>query len=559
MSEQRLRPSQSPRRTERSGVRLVQERKQGVVLAVLWILTLTTGAFWLLTLVNRGAVTDLWVFGPASLVFCTVALGFHFRPRSVAAANLVLIPLALLIPMSVLLPYPRIGNPSALYILAAGGCCSSVLTGLIGNRAYQLMAAGAVPAALTVLFYQVYLVPGFGNGVDSHSAFNSLLGSLLLQAIVISSLMYLFRLIGGTFQDVEQANLQMERLVEERTHSLQEANQRLNVTLTELAEAQSQLLITERMKALGELVAGVSHEINTPLGAIISFGETLSARLNQTLVDLTETAGALGSRRRVALARWLPQVKLRSRQSGAVVRSLKSKYAHALRHAHPHKAGEAAEDLAQLGPELLEAPEFSQMVRGDHGPRVAKVLYEAATLKTGLEIIVRAAERIEAVSKALRQNVDFRDPSFQEPHHVVTGLESVLLLMKHSFDGGVTLERRYDETVVVLCHVGRLSQVWMNLLQNAVQATGGKGKVRVEVSKAAEQATVEVTNTGDPVPEAVRERLFEPFVTTKDRSQGSGLGLAICKRIVTEHGGTISFTSGPKETCFRVSLPLLNT
>jgi signal transduction histidine kinase len=100
-----------------------------------------------------------------------------------------------------------------------------------------------------------------------------------------------------------------------------------------------------------------------------------------------------------------------------------------------------------------------------------------------------------------------------------------------------------------------IGQVWTNILQNAIQAMGGRGKLRVEAQSEGAYVRVSFTDNGPGIPPEILPRIFEPFFTTKPRGEGTGLGLDICRRIVEKHHGRIEVSSQPGQTTFHVFLP----
>src|SRR5690606_602314 len=125
-------------------------------------------------------------------------------------------------------------------------------------------------------------------------------------------------------------------------------------------------------------------------------------------------------------------------------------------------------------------------------------------------------------------------------------------------DGGVEVVRRYQDDIPrVEAYASELSQVWTNLIDNAVDAMGGSGVLTLSTHADDRQVTVEVSDDGPGIPAGERAHLFEPFFTTKGVGEGTGLGLYITKEIVTQrHGGSLSVESSPGSTTFRVALPL---
>jgi signal transduction histidine kinase len=137
------------------------------------------------------------------------------------------------------------------------------------------------------------------------------------------------------------------------------------------------------------------------------------------------------------------------------------------------------------------------------------------------------------------------------------GLDSTVVMLGHKLSG-VTVERDYDRTLpAVPAYAAELNQVWTNLIDNAVDAMDAQGVVRLRTSRDGDFAVVEVSDDGPGIPDEIRGRIFEPFITTKSAGKGSGLGLENAKRIVERrHGGSLSYATGPDGTTFTVRLPL---
>ena len=140
------------------------------------------------------------------------------------------------------------------------------------------------------------------------------------------------------------------------------------------------------------------------------------------------------------------------------------------------------------------------------------------------------------------------------------GLESTLTMLGHKMKN-VTVTRAFDLSLPrIMAHGGELNQVWTNLIDNAIGAVNGKGKICVGTSLDHDQVVVEIVDNGPGIPPEVQARMFEPFFTTKSVGTGTGLGLVISNRIIGgRHGGEIEFESKPGETRFKVRLPLTRT
>ncbi len=137
------------------------------------------------------------------------------------------------------------------------------------------------------------------------------------------------------------------------------------------------------------------------------------------------------------------------------------------------------------------------------------------------------------------------------------GIESTLTMLGHKLKN-VTVVRAFDRSVPrIMAYGSELNQVWTNLIDNAIHAVSGAGKICIGTSLEDNQLVVEIVDNGSGIPANVQPHLFEPFFTTKPVGTGTGRGLVISNRIVADrHGGEIEFESKPGETRFKVRLPL---
>lgn len=140
---------------------------------------------------------------------------------------------------------------------------------------------------------------------------------------------------------------------------------------------------------------------------------------------------------------------------------------------------------------------------------------------------------------------------------VVKTLETTLTILNHKLKKGVAVKRDYTQAPVLVSSFGsELNQVWTNLIDNAIDAMGGKGELRVRTYLDDGSAVVEIGDNGPGISSDVEPHIFEPFFTTKGVGEGTGLGLDTVQRIVRKHRGSIQVHSKPGDTVFRVVLPI---
>ncbi len=173
-----------------------------------------------------------------------------------------------------------------------------------------------------------------------------------------------------------------------------------------------------------------------------------------------------------------------------------------------------------------------------------------------LEGIQEGANRTTQIVKSLGHfsRVGEEQWSMSDIHE---GIDSTLTLLSGEMGPGITIQRNFGALPEIECFPGKLNQVFMNLLSNAIQAIEKKGVITIKTWAEATNAMVSITDNGKGMPEEVRRRIFEPFFSTKEMGKGSGLGLSICYHIISQHHGQILVKSEPGAgTEFIISIPL---
>ena len=177
-------------------------------------------------------------------------------------------------------------------------------------------------------------------------------------------------------------------------------------------------------------------------------------------------------------------------------------------------------------------------------------------LKSLVKEVEQSTGRIAELVRAVK-SYSYMDQSPMQEVDVHEGIESTLTMLGHKLKN-VTLVRAFDRSVPrIMAYGSELNQVWTNLIDNAIDAVNGVGRICVGTSLDHDQLVVEVVDNGAGIAPEVQSHMFEPFFTTKGVGTGTGLGLIISNRIVGDrHGGEIEFESRPGETRFKVRLPV---
>jgi signal transduction histidine kinase len=288
---------------------------------------------------------------------------------------------------------------------------------------------------------------------------------------------------------VSEQNVILERKVHERTLQLEETNTELSTTLNHLKETQAQLVDAEKMASLGQLTAGIAHEINNPINFV-------SANVNPLRRDFQDILEVLG------------------------------KYEHL----------DPDHDIRK---QLKEIEKYKEQIDMKFIPE------EIMSLLQGIE---HGASRTAEIVKGLK-NFSRLDESDIKDADVNEGIESTLTLLKHTFPPNLKLETYFAPLGMIECYPGKLNQVFMNVLNNGIQAMAKMEReehvLSIQTLEENQQVVIKIKDTGIGMTPEVKAKVFEPFFTTKDVGEGTGLGMSIVFKIIESHHGKIELESKP--------------
>ncbi len=336
-----------------------------------------------------------------------------------------------------------------------------------------------------------------------------------------------------------------EDLEEERAH--------LAETLEDLKNTRAELVERTRFAMLGELSAGIAHELNNPVTALVRAAE----HLGEDLDALLETAPAMAAAH-TAMRRARTQAVRSTAQERELVRQIYE------------VVGDRAlaRRLVQAG---VEDPAEARKLTKRRGKELPAVEL-GARAGSSLRSVLSASERVIELTASLK---GYARPDSEDLKAVDVreGLDDVLRLTNHRLRG-IEVERYYEDVPAVLAHPAKLQQVWTNLLVNAAEAIDderedaaargemparGEGEplIHVAVEAGDGAVTVTITDNGPGIPDSVLERIYEPHFTTKAGRvrYGLGMGMAISRSIVEDVGGSITVDSTPGRTRMIVALP----
>ncbi|TLP80122.1 response regulator [Maribacter sp. ACAM166] len=302
----------------------------------------------------------------------------------------------------------------------------------------------------------------------------------------------------GGVDYIEKPFIAKEAIARIRTHlTLKKQQQDLKKALQHLKQMQVQLVQSEKMSSLGVLTAGIAHEINNPVNFINGGVIALEMSFND-LRMIMQKYDSINSTDTGTLNGVLKEIEL-----------LKSKYEY--------------DDIKELIPQLIDdiklgATRTSEIVKG-----------------LGVFSRIDVGEMVES--------------------DIHAGLESTLKILQVKYKNGIEIKKEYDPTLpVIKCHPGKINQVFLNIINNAIAAVDGNGTITINTKTFKNKIDISIKDNGNGIPEEIFQKVFDPFFTTKD--VGSGLGLSICHSIIESHNGKISIASTMGEgTEFTISIP----
>ena len=317
----------------------------------------------------------------------------------------------------------------------------------------------------------------------------------------------------------------------------------------------------EKLMALGKLSAGLAHELNNPASAARRAAEGLRENMrwlrdvNRKLDDRSLTCSE-----RLMLAS-IEQETMEHLSAAPILDALEQsdreeEIASWLKRNNLLNGSKLAGGLVEAGVDQNCLGQLAAKFRGEVLSQVLERLVAAVGAERLTREIENSTGRIAELVRAIKEYT-YMDQTPEQEIDVHKGIESTLTILKYRLKKGVEVKRDYDPNLPRVCaHGSELNQIWTNLIDNAIDAMGGKGEITIHTRKELDSIQVEIIDNGPGISEEIMPHIFEPFFTTKSVGEGTGLGLDTVYRIVRNHHGEVTVDSVPGRTAFTVRLPL---
>jgi signal transduction histidine kinase len=366
---------------------------------------------------------------------------------------------------------------------------------------------------------------------------------------------------GQGFASTDVWGLQIDRdIFPEMMEAIPSMGQRcVSVMLDRVREMTRLEQQAEKLNALGKLAGNLAHELNNPASA--------AQRAASGMIEELQTYGhqkfllgglCLDDAHLGEIRAWRCRMEkqVKAQPANSVTQAQREDLLQRwLREHDVEKSWQIVPDLAELGITTANLDELAELLGGKHLEVVLSQFASSARTERMAQAMLDSTKRIFELIGAVK-DYSWMDQAPIQEVDMPQSLDTTLTMLQSRLEK-VKVERRYAADLPkISAYASELNQVWMALLENALDAMHDKGKITLSVQLSGEFVVVEIWDSGPGIPAEIQARIFEPFFTTKAPGSGLGLGLDTAQRIVRQHRGYIHVQSKPGETCFQVRLPI---
>ncbi len=405
------------------------------------------------------------------------------------------------------------------------------------------------------------------NFVDSHYLI------FIQDDAEISKRVYLFIIFSGFFLTLYVTTVifinifSLRKMSDERTkinsmnRELINKNQKLKDSLRELKDSQIQLVQSEKIGALNQVISGIAHEINTPLGIIKASVEIIEELFKGDFLTIANNIKKMSNKNLYVLGRIIEH-------SSRTTKELPIKNMREYRtntKAFLETKNISHDKIEELIPIILELDLYEHLnlllpiiVETDYMSNI-NFAYTIANGVKSLKNIHYALNSASKTTFALRSYINYGTINRKIYTDIIDGIETVLELLSNRLkNNDIKIIKEFSAISKTYCYLDELNQVWMGLLHNSIYAIKGSGIIKITAKEENNYIVISIKDSGVGISDDVKDKIFNPFFTTKGDFGGSGVGLSIAKKVIEKHKGKISFESQfGFGTTFYVYIPII--
>jgi signal transduction histidine kinase len=346
----------------------------------------------------------------------------------------------------------------------------------------------------------------------------------------------------------ETEQLQLSKL------ELKEKNESLQHAYNELVNLQTDLINQEKLATLGLLIAGIAHEVNTPLGAIKASNDNIKHAIINDLIRSFQIIRAEDIKKSIDLFLFYkkPTKILSTREEREMVKSIEIELVNG-----NYKLSNTllfARKIYELGYSTIE-PQLEEYINHANSALLFSFTSNLIKVLRSIDTIEIAVDKASKVVKALNNfshgNITNEITNFK----LHESIDSVITILWNKIKYGSSVINDIDDSILMNGNQEELSQVWTNIINNALQASANKCIIKISYANKNNHHEITFSNNGPEIPADAIPKIFDAFYSTKKRGEGTGLGLNIVKKIIDKHKGHIICNSNINETNFIITLP----
>jgi PAS domain S-box-containing protein len=344
--------------------------------------------------------------------------------------------------------------------------------------------------------------------------------------------------------------------IEEANARYIDVNKKLEISIAEKTsrndELTERLANQDKLAMIGEITAGITHDLNTPIGAVKIGAESIRYSLENLFKSVIEKCSF--DQLHYSCSRAV-ESNVKMFIGGLQVMRETKAFNEVLQQRYPDRT-----DLDSLASAFVKARILADedtvidyVMSGNNPMELLDLMYHIQSIRTFVDTVMEAGEKAASVIRNLRFYLKEGANLSKEQVNLHENISTVLNVFNHQLKHGIDLNFDVPESLEIVGYESKLYQLWSNLIKNAIDAIGSKGELTITGWKENGRLIVEIKNTGKMIPYEIRDKIFEKFFTTKAENNGTGLGLSIVSKVIEDHGAQIKLNSDEHYTSFLVT------